>query len=255
MPTASTAPGDPTISQRPLTQTARIKPAFIMALDNSGSMSSDETLCKTSVGVCYWNNATRSFFDAAGVALETGTGYAKVMDSGAPRPDMFGASRDPEYNRAYFDPAEAYPPWIGYDGTLEPDSPINAAKEDPGGPGRPGPGTVFDFTSKLQTTFRFTSGTTLYVGTEYFNNALCNNSPTPGIGPVTNSWITLAANLTFTGTCDVTFRYWPAVVYLSAAAPPPTGFTVANRVQINGAGPAAQSLQYEISGQFANGAD
>src|SRR5438105_3789243 len=67
------------ISQQPLVLPSQIKPAFIMSLDNSGSIGSDETLCTTLQGECaFWpsnaggNNKQGTFFDAAGNMFSSG---------------------------------------------------------------------------------------------------------------------------------------------------------------------------------------
>ena len=111
------------IDQQPLILPTKVKPAFIMALDNSGSIASDETLCRTNQGDCYWSSATNSFWDASGVALESGNAYVRSMrgsvggGSETPRADKFGGSRDPEFNRAYFNPTNLYTPWVNFDGS------------------------------------------------------------------------------------------------------------------------------------------
>ncbi|UWX04428.1 hypothetical protein H1235_05205 [Pseudoxanthomonas sp. NC8] len=125
--TAQTAP--PELSQSPMNITNVIPPAFIMAVDNSGSMSSDETLFRTATGPGYYNNG--SFFDGAGKPNESGgTTISKHMDGGYNQ-DYYAALRSPEHNRAYFDPATTYLPWRTSTGVDEANSPTNAAKEDP----------------------------------------------------------------------------------------------------------------------------
>ncbi|MFO4987407.1 hypothetical protein RCK87_27065, partial [Salmonella enterica subsp. enterica serovar 1,4,[5],12:i:-] len=61
--TAATPP--PELAQSPMNITNVIPPAFIMGVDNSGSMSTDETLFRTATGPGYLNNTTRSFFNTA----------------------------------------------------------------------------------------------------------------------------------------------------------------------------------------------
>lgn len=243
--------GQGTLAQAPLNVQTTVPPAFIMGVDNSGSMSSDETLCRTGQGQCAWDADTRSFFDANGVALENGdNNYVKVMDSGAPRPDHYGAARDPEYNRAYFNPHTTYLPWQNYDGTFEADSPVNAAVEDVRAPAS---GTTYNFTTYLESTFTYPAGTVMAKGTTYYNDRLCNRAP--GGLVITNNWVTLTADLTFGSSCQTRFRYYPAVVYLSTTAAAPPGFDLTKRVLIKGAGPKGADLyKYEyLEANFTTG--
>lgn len=234
--TAFAVQGQGTLAQAPLNIQSSVTPAFIMAVDNSGSMSTDETLCRTGQGQCAWDADTLSFFDKNGVAFESADkSYLQAVDSGAPRPDVYGAIRDPEYNRAYFNPANVYKPWQKYDGTFEADSPVGKAVEDPRGGG-----TTFDFTTYKQDTFTFTSGMMLVKGTTYYNDQKCNREP--GSSATVNDWVTLASDLDFTASCKTTYRYYPAVVYLSDAAPPPPGYNLAKREEVKNAGPKGISL-------------
>lgn len=249
--------GQGVLAQAPLNVQTTVPPAFIMGVDNSGSMSSDETLCRTGQGQCAWNATTRSFFDANGVALESGdNNYVMAMDSGVPRPDHYGAARDPEFNRAYFNPHTTYLPWQKYDGTFEDNSKVTAAVEDVRSTG----GTTYDFTTFRESTFRYRSGMVMAKGTTYYNNAFCNLAP--GSSTIANDWVTLTEDLTFSGTCDTTFRYYPAVVYLTTTAAPPPGFMVGQgpgiddrRILIKGAGPKGTDLyKYEyLESNFVSG--
>lgn len=250
--TGFAAQGAGTLAQAPLNIEANIKPAFIMGVDDSGSMVDDELLFATSNGDAYWNNTTKSFFSASGEPLTSGTNYSKATSSGVPRPDQYGAARDPEYNRAYFNPAVTYLPWQKSDGSFEEISAPTAAKEDV----RKTSGTTFDFTTTLDAAaYAYTKDMVLYKGTTYYNDNKCSNTPVPGSGSPTNQWVTLTSNITFTGNCSVRLRYYPAVVYLSEGATPPPGFDLDKRVLIQGAGPKGTNLyKYEyIESNFTSG--
>ncbi len=130
------------ISQQPLVVPGHIKPAFIMALDNSGSIGSDETLCVTNQGGCAFKLSggtvahPNGFFEGDGSMYVEGSGgthtYLRAIrgNNGAkkgtdvdasgsegPRVDKFAPLRDPEYNRAYFNPSNSYLPWLNFDAT------------------------------------------------------------------------------------------------------------------------------------------
>lgn len=246
------AQGAGTLSQSPLNIETNIKPAFIMGVDDSGSMITDELLFATSSGAGCWNNNTKSFFAADGTPLGSGTCYSKAVSSGVPRADQYGAARDPEYNRAYFNPAVTYLPWQTSDGSYEANSSPTAAKEDV----RSNSGTTFDFTKTIDSgAIAYTAGMTLFEGTTYLNSDRCSNTPTPGVGAPTNEWITLSSNLTLASNCNIRLRYYPAVVYLSENATPPPGFNLSKRVLITGAGPGGSNLyKYEyLEGNFTTG--
>ena len=243
--TAQSAPPD--LSQTPMNITNVIPPAFIMGVDNSGSMSSDETLFRTDDGVGHFSNG--SFFDASGNPLSSGgTAIAKPMDANN-YADYYGALRGPEYNRAYFNPETTYTPWLNVaaDGTVTTDanSPIAAAVEDP----RTG-GTTFNFTAPLTVTETWLSGKVMPRGTYYYRDKACN-----GKGTNPTAWVTLASDFTFTSNCSTQFQYYPARVYLSVGATPPPGFDITKRVLIKGAGPAGADLyRYDyLAANFTTG--
>jgi type IV pilus assembly protein PilY1 len=244
------AQGQGTLAQAPLNIQSSVTPAFIMGVDDSGSMSTDETLFRTGQGLGYFRPANYSFFDDSGVPYESGgVSFTRVV-TGADnyRADLFGAARAPQYNRAYFNPAVNYLPWRKSDGTFENDSSFTDAPEDP----RPGynDGNV-DFSEVETSSYTFRKDMRLHAGTRYRNNNKCNNSPTPGTGNATNSWITLNADIVFAGDCSTQFEYIRGVVYLGEGAAPPPGFDLSARELIEGAGPAGANL-YKYEYKLAN---
>lgn len=250
MATAQSAPPD--LSQTPMNITNVIPPAFIMGVDNSGSMTTDETLFRTDNGVGYFSNG--SFFDAGGVPRESGTAISKAMDANN-YADYYGALRSPEFNRGYFNPESVYTPWLNVaaDGTITPDAnaPITAAPEDPRGAGvAASPFTTFDFTTYRQVTETWLNGKVMPAGTRYNRDKACNGKVS---GPST--WVTLGSDFTFTSNCSTEFLYYPARVYLSLGAAPPPGFDVSKRVTVKGAGPAGADLyRYDyLAANFTTG--
>lgn len=119
--------GQGTLAQQPLNVQRQIPPAFIMALDDSGSMVW-ETLNNTRDGVFGWVDGTNgndgSFYDG-GVPR----GYDGVNqryyhafppygrgENAVPPFDAFGFVRSPDVNPGYFDPRLNYPTWKRADG-------------------------------------------------------------------------------------------------------------------------------------------
>ena len=242
------AQGGGSLAQAPLNTQVQIPPAFIMGVDNSGSMTTDELLFRTAQGDGFWNASRRSFFnDTTGDPNESGTSYSKAVDSGVPRPDMFGAARSPIYNRAYFNPAITYVPWLDSSGEPEDDSPPDAAKRDP----RESGGTR-DFTAVESYTYTFPAGSRLSAGTEYRASANCNRNGVPGTG-----WRTLTEDLVFDENCSTQVRYYRAVVYLPDDVPAPAGYDLTKRIRVVGAGPLGIDLwRYDyVASNFTTGGD
>ncbi len=242
----------PELAQSPMNITNVIPPAFIMGVDNSGSMSTDETLFKTATGPGYFNNG--SFFDGANLRESGGTTITKHMDGGR-NADFYGALRNPAYNRAFFDPTVQYLPWRTSTGALEADADVEAAPEDPRGSGfgAATPFTTYDFTDYLTATEDWPSGKVVPAGTWVYNDAACDRAP--GSGTTQNAWVQYATEKTLTANCNIRFRYYPARVYLDTTAAAPPGFDVTKRVLVRGAGPnGADMYRYDyIASNFTTG--
>ncbi|WP_162435062.1 pilus assembly protein [Pseudoxanthomonas koreensis] len=247
----------PELAQAPMNITNVIPPAFIMAVDNSGSMSTDETLFRTPTGPGYLHNTNRSFFDTSTGSLRQsgGTSITKHMDGGY-NADFYGALRNPAYNRAFFNPHSTYLPWRTSTGTLEADSPTNAASEDPRGSGKgaANPFTTYDFTTYLATTENWPNGKVIPEGTWVYNDSTCTRAP--GSSTTEYKWIQYATEKALTADCNnVQFRYYPARVYLDTDATPPPGFDISKRVLVKGAGPlGADMYRYDyVASNFTTG--
>jgi len=171
------------ISQEPLYITNRIKPAFIMAIDDSGSMQW-ETLFATQDGLGAWDPdpGRRSFFHSSGRPLresetclhlsnvrdrvdpDTSTPRSRCQNSntdflelfpfpgrGTPRQTFppipnFGFARSHEFNPGYFNPFTTYEPWAKADRTLWDDADEESALVDP----RVSTSAEFDLTNDVQ---------------------------------------------------------------------------------------------------------
>ncbi len=240
----------PVLAQAPMNITNLITPAFIMAVDNSGSMVDDEALFRTANGDGRFQN--NSFFDSSGLPYESGgTEVSKHMDQSGTYSDRFAALRSPKHNRAFFNPRTEYLPWRTATGGLEADSNIAAAVEDP----RDNSGTTFDFSGTVRTTGNETwpSGSVVPAGTVVYNDETCDRAP--GSTRTANAWVVYATEKTLASNCSINTRYYPARVYLDLDDPMPPGFIEANRVLVRGVGPrGADMWRYDyLESNFSTG--
>ncbi len=201
------------LAQEPLFLANRIKPNFIMAVDDSGSMDY-EILMPSNDGAAWWNVNRRSFFglnenDQAVTGVEVNNfnvagnstntvwkkyGYlfpigsgndGKILGDGTneyfalPAVPEYAWARSSDYNRAYYNPLVTYTPWTNYDGSSLPQITPTSAPSDP----KRGNKRV-DLTSDLAASgtnaeFMFHRYMTIPAGT-YYNVSTCYNG---GINP------------------------------------------------------------------------
>ncbi|MCZ8164821.1 PilC/PilY family type IV pilus protein [Silanimonas sp.] len=257
------------ISQEPLYITNRIKPAFIMAIDDSGSMQW-EALFPTQDGRATWNGAQNSFYHPTELApngqprpyrnTETGNGNGQsdflelfpFTGRGTPRQTFpplpnFGFARSHEFNPAAFNPYNVYEPWAKADRSLWPNATRTAALVDPRNAG----GVAFDVTADRQLDnntewlFDFRVGMRIPAGTVYSRNA-GNNCNFGGTQIGTTGWWTVDANTTVTVSCRSGVRYYPATFYLTSPTFP--GYTATPLQIVNPVGgpPNTTLYRYEI---------
>ena len=226
--------GQGVLAQAPMNIEARVPPAFIMALDDSGSMIW-EVLNNTRDGVFAWNRGNKSFYNGA-----TPYGYSNGnlyyyqfmypgRDSGAGVPplDAFGFARSASSNPAYFDPSQDYATWKNYDGSdyYKPASPFSVVKVDPRSNGS---NLTFDLSSDVKNAgngYRFTlyAGMVLPKGTR-ISGGNCGLSPAKPMAEA-DGWSTLTANSTITNNgCTLGVQYFPATFYLEDASMLPAGY-------------------------------
>ncbi len=264
-----------TLNETPLFLNGRIKPAFIMAVDNSGSMTF-ETLFPTQDGQGFWENdnrATNGFFTSGGAFNTSGDEdqYHHVIPTpghriattrwAIPPLNNYGFARSPDYNPAYFNPDVTYSPWKNFDGTdfanatpaVFLDASVLSVRVDPRNatPTIQLFSNVRDRSDDADTTpiademFRTQNGMVLPTGTTYFITSSCG-----GLGTTNgtrNTWVQLTANTTVTAACDVGIEYFPAVFFRPKSVPAPTGFITANRINaVNAGGPGVDLWKYEI---------
>ncbi|MEL1263764.1 pilus assembly protein [Pseudoxanthomonas putridarboris] len=260
------AQGQGTLSQSPLNIESQTPPAFIMALDDSGSMNW-ETLNNTRDGVFTWRN--NSFFNGT-----TPWGYGDVgsdrprylmlfpysgrnnEQNSVPPIDRYGFARSPQFNPAYFDPTIDYQPWKREDGTTYQTINPAAAPAD----ARPAGvnnkiNTVFNLTQNVRNAdngwrFRVHNGMVLPRNLVYRlpdNDNRCGNIP-----KTSGNWVSLGADTTVNNVtddntgCRLAIEYFPATFYLTT--PTLAGYSATPQTIANAQGmPAGTTLyKYEI---------
>lgn len=255
------------ISQEPLYITNRIKPAFIMAIDDSGSMQW-EALFPTQDGRATWRGPASSFYHPTELAPngqprpfrpnEAGTnglsdylelfpfpGRGTARNTFPPIPN-FGFARSHQFNPASFNPFTIYEPWARADRSLWPNANAAAVRVDP----RVAGSQLFDLTTEVQQDgndwrFDFRVGMRIPAGTVYSRNGgnTCNFGGTQ-IG--TTGWWTVDADFVSTQNCVAGIRYYPATFYLTS--PTFDGYTATPLAIVNPAGgpPNTTLYRYEI---------
>ncbi|MCR6685337.1 PilC/PilY family type IV pilus protein [Pseudoxanthomonas sp.] len=252
----------PELAQAPLNISKSIPPAFIMAVDNSGSMAF-EMLFPGTDGQPYWDTATggsagsrcansgtraNCFFDTSG-NIRTSTGGPKYVflfpqdvrsssvgasgHKGVPPIPTFGFARSHQFNPAYFNPYPAveYLPWKTAQGanyTLP--TPTDMTFDPRNNVDKINLTVVrYDRTDDGADTapsanemFTMPTGAVLPSGSIYYTTASCG-----GLGAsaaTRNTWVTTSADVRLSATCDIGIAFFPAVFYLKTDAAVPTGF-------------------------------
>jgi type IV pilus assembly protein PilY1 len=222
------------IAQSPLFLSTRVKPAFIMVIDDSGSMNW-ETLFPAKDGMGVWGRdnlaSAFSFFANDGSFRQTGNvDFLQLFPysgrstdrQNIPATPNFGFARSPEFNPAYFDPSVFYEPWRAADGNAQFNPPtgntsITAAPVDR----LPLSGTTFNLTANRALTgnassFDFRAGMVMPQGTRYHLNG--NNCS--GVGGANNAWVVAASDITVNATCTIAIDYFPATYFLTTNTSP-----------------------------------
>ena len=264
--------GQGTLAQQPLNVQAQIPPAFIMAVDDSGSMTF-ENLLPGQDGQGCWSTANPvGFFNANGTLRTSGTcGYNHLIPYTGHRIDgnrhaippipTFGFARSHEFNPSYYNPGETYLPWIGAD--LRPygwnatnqagNASTTATRADPRNPSPTINLGAIRGETDAALMFRLLNGMVLPAGTEYYTTANCGGLG--ATGATRNTWIPVVLPITVTATCNVGIRYFPATFYLSTDTPAPAGYRTntvlpgvlgGRRLIANACGSGCNMYQYEI---------
>lgn len=250
---ADAVQGQGVLAQAPLNIQSTVAPAFIMAVDDSGSMSFENLFPGRDGAACFSNG---SFFSAAGVLRTAGTcGYNHLIPhSGAryridgsryaiPPFDIFGFARSPTYNPQYFNPEVDYTPWVRQDGSPYPDADPTAALVDP----RDNTPTINlvaqrEVAGTNDLHFRVLSGMWMPAGVRYYKTADCN-----GLSGGNDKWVSQGSAQQIKATCEIGISYYPATYFLPVAAPLPSGFRSDKRVLVDDAcGVGCDMYKYEI---------
>ncbi len=261
-----------TLAQAPLNIQVQTPPAFLMALDDSGSMLW-EVLNNTRDGVYRWGGKSFYTGSEANGYVDRGLLYHYVFPSygrdsnlALPPLDAYGFARSPDVNASYFDPRETYSYWKT--GLPEPNADFPKQGIDPkSAPLDPRPSGAFSLkTGTLNLTadstsnaivvngsnvawrFQFYSGMVLPSGTRIERDRCGdlnrNNSSTDGGFSVVGS-----KAVTLTGNCSAAMVFFPATFYLvdQATLPEDYGYTASPVAVTNPVGGRPGTLyKYEI---------
>lgn len=145
--------GEGVLAQAPMNVQNKVKPAFIMAVDDSNSMTF-ERIFPGGDGRLKWNTANNSFFNNDGSFYGVGEGcdaprgqrdslcylylfphnkYNESYNLGVAIPpiESQGFARSPDLNKGYFNPGVKYEPWMKADGQREANASLALARADP----------------------------------------------------------------------------------------------------------------------------
>jgi type IV pilus assembly protein PilY1 len=204
---ANAAQGDGALAQAPLSNTAVVPPAFIMALDDSSSMTYQILLAGPEASAFYSGAEALAGYNGffvgtapstrprtIGDALDAQFYYViphaatmKDLGTAVPPLDEAALARSSDFNRTYFDPTITYKPWRKSDGNGGfvdyPPAVSSAALLDPEGPAADVINLTTDYRPQNVATdfsgyFVFISGMRLPAGTEYYMAETAN----PGKG-------------------------------------------------------------------------
>lgn len=227
---AAQAHPDKELAQAPMNTQVQVPAAFIMAVDDSGSMTYHNQF-SNSDGVACWSAGAASFFSGS-QPRSSGTcryyyGYTSPRSGwtffGIPPIDEFGFARSADFNPAYFDPTIKYMPWTRADQTDYPDADTSETRVHP-----EDSSPTIQLASRLSRTasdseFFIHSGMTLPTGTRFRRVERCWDAGNQF--PSNDNWVTLSSDYTvpnnartnsswdYSG-CRVYIRYWPATFFL-----------------------------------------
>ncbi|MCX7563986.1 PilC/PilY family type IV pilus protein [Xanthomonadaceae bacterium XH05] len=252
------------IADRPLFLQAKVPPAFIMAVDDSGSMKFQTLFMGGFDGSVTWGRDSSSgagnvysFFRNTGsnkgvlrVATDSNDReFVHVAPYPAPRQtttltrdaaippiDAFGFTRSHVYNPAYFNPGTTYRPWRYADGSFWSDANPKSARTELN---KSSNTRTIDLTAQLEQAtsaqaddlrFQVKTGMVLPSGMRYRITGTstanrCGTSTSNRLPATsTSTWYTLEGDFTATADCNLYIGYFPATFYLPKDDPAPTGY-------------------------------
>ncbi|MGY0611129.1 PilC/PilY family type IV pilus protein [Luteimonas sp. A501] len=233
------------LAQAPMNTEVQVPAAFIMAVDDSGSMTYQNQFPGADGRGCWSgpnnNSATGWSFFSDG-ALRTGLSGSRGSCSyyysyigprsgntyyGIPPVDNYGFARSPDFNPAYFDPRVQYQPWLNSDGT-----PYSSNTSNPAGNASttatlidPRDDDTVNLASNFlgeASSFRFQAYTHMVLpgGTQYrlVSNSDCGGLDSGGSGG--NRWREVGSSgHTMSANCALYIRHYPATFYLEEKLP------------------------------------
>ncbi|UNK50594.1 pilus assembly protein [Lysobacter sp. S4-A87] len=217
----ATRQGDGILAQEPMHLGSTVSPNFIMAIDDSGSMTF-QTMFPGADGEGCWSS--NSFFNGLNLRTSGSCDYLYVLPGtrinnyrGIPPFDAYGFARSPDYNPTYYSPDVTYDRWVKPDLQDYANASLTATLIDPRGTA-----TVNLFGARYEKnvgeSFFVQDGMVIPKDTKYttficsnYNNGNCN-----AWRDVDKSY-TAASSFTWNGGAQpIAIEYTPGTFYLKA---------------------------------------
>ncbi|HEY0660396.1 MAG TPA: PilC/PilY family type IV pilus protein [Lysobacter sp.] len=216
----ATRQGDGTLAQEPMHLGATVSPNFIMAIDDSGSMTF-QTMFPGTDGEGCWSTSAQSFFNGTALRTSGSCDYLYVLPGtrinnyyGIPPFDAYGFARSPDYNPTYYNPDTVYEPWVKSDLTSYGNASLTATRLDPRNTASVNLFAKY-YSTSTNDDFRMQTGMVIPSGTNYSRyqcvqwNNQGNCSRSDWVGYNASSDLTWNA-----GAEDIAIEHVPAVFYL-----------------------------------------
>lgn len=235
------------LAQAPMNAQATVKPALIMAVDDSNSMMFEIMLAGIRDGESAWIPSTRVFGGTTNAICATynncysylfpHTGYNAAFSAGSPPPfDSMGLFRWPAFNREYFNPTVRYDPWLSWDGMRWANANVADTRADPR-PGNPGHGVSYNLANNRQVAgegFLMLVNMTVPAGALIRTepNTQCTAIRDGGTNFAVNTngaWQSVTRDFRIVAECILGVSYYVPTFYLNTATPVagvdlPTGY-------------------------------
>lgn len=217
----ATRQGDGILAQEPMHLGSTVSPNFIMAIDDSGSMTFQTLFPGADGEACFKDG---SFFSGTTLRTDGSCEYYYVLPGprvnnyhGIPPFDAFGFARSPDINPSFFDPDRTYDPWINSNLVSYGNASLTATKIDPRGTD-----TINLFAENFSKDFDdlFVVRTGMYIpsGIKYSrNDGQCLTYDKKG-NCTSRAWVDrTSSGFTWTDPDErIAIAYVPAAVYLKA---------------------------------------
>jgi len=216
----ATRQGDGVLAQEPMHLGATVSPNFIMAIDDSGSMTF-QTMFPGADGEGCWDTNSQSFFNGTALRTSGSCDYLYVLPGtrinnylGVPPFDRYGFARSPDFNKTYYNPDTTYDPWVKSDLTSYGNASLTETKLDPRQSAWVNLFAPY-YSTSTNDDFRMQTGMVIPSGTKY---ARYQCVATNWQGNCTKQdWVVYTASSDVTwnsGAEDIAIEHTPAVFYL-----------------------------------------